>query len=193
MKLDQTYWDKRYIEMKTRWDVGSPTKPLKEYINQLKNKDARILIPGSGNGYEAEYLFKRQFHNTFVLDYSKTALNNFINRVPDFPNDQILEMNFFNLAGKFDIIIEQTFFCAIEIDQRHAYINKMSELLDRKGKLIGLFFDDIFNNQKPPFGASKNQYLKLLNSLFKISTFEECYNSIPSREGSEFFCIAEKI
>ena len=59
-------------------------------------------------------------------------------------------------------------------------------------KLIGLFFDDKFDNNGPPFGASKDQYLKFLLPSFNILVFEECYNSIKSRQGREFFCIAEK-
>ena len=57
---------------------------------------------------------------------------------------------------------------------------------------VGLFFDDVFNNDGPPYGAKKEYYLNLLSSYFNILTFEKCYNSIDSRIGNEFFCIAKK-
>ena len=50
------YWINRYKEERTGWDIGYPSTPLKEYIDQLQDKNLRILIPGAGNGYEAEYL-----------------------------------------------------------------------------------------------------------------------------------------
>ena len=192
MDIDKEYWEERYINLETGWDVGGPSEPLVEYFSQLRDKKLKLLIPGSGNGYEAEYLYENKFTNTFVLDYSDTALNNFKKRVPRFPVNQILKMDFFDLFGKFDLIIEQTFFCALDLSKRKAYINKMASLLNRGGKLVGLFFDDKFSNNQPPFGCSRNQYLKLLNYSFNILTFDECYNSIESRRSMEFFCIAEK-
>ena len=96
MYLDKDYWDNRYKNSETGWNVGYPTTPLVEYINQISDKEIKILIPGSGNGYEAEYLFKKNFSNIYVLDYSVTALENFINRVPDFPRNNIIEKNFFD-------------------------------------------------------------------------------------------------
>ena len=50
----------------------------------------------------------------------------------------------------------------------------------------------MFNNDAPPFGAPKELYLNLLSPYFNILTFEKCYNSIDSRLGNEFFCIAQK-
>ena len=61
MKIKDTetknYWTNRYSKAKTGWDIGYPSTPLKTYFDQLENKDLRILIPGAGNAYEAEYLF----------------------------------------------------------------------------------------------------------------------------------------
>ena len=186
------YWNSRYVNNQTGWDVGHLTTPLKEYFDQIHDKNLKILIPGSGHSYEAEYLFVNNFKNIFVLDYATTALKNFKKRLPKFPQNQILEMNFFDSCGKFDLIVEQTFFCALDINKRRDYINKVSELLTDKGKLVGLFFDDNFNNESPPYGANKNQYIELLSSKFNIIIFEKCFNSIHSRMNNEFFCIAEK-
>ena len=40
-------------------------------------------------------------------------LNNFIKRVPKFSKKQLLKNDFFDAQGKYDIIIEQTFFCGL--------------------------------------------------------------------------------
>ena len=192
MDLSMEYWNSRYVNEKTGWDVGCITTPLKEYFDQIHDKNLKILIPGSGSGYEAEYLFINNFKNVFVLDYATTALKNFKKRLPKFPQNQIFDMNFFDSYGKFDLIIEQTFFCAIDINKRLDYISKMSELLVDKGKLVGLFFDNNFRDESPPYGATKNQYIDLLSLSFNIIIFEKCFNSIPSRSNNEFFCVAEK-
>lgn len=65
MQLDADFWNERYSSQQTGWDIGSPSTPLKEYIDQLTDKDIRILIPGCGNAYEAEYLHQQGFSNVF--------------------------------------------------------------------------------------------------------------------------------
>ena len=192
MELNKQLWNQRYLDSNTGWDVGYITTPIKEYIDQIKNKEIKVLVPGSGNGYEAEYLYKLGFKNIFVLDYANQALENFKNRVNTFPKSNIYEINFFDLHQKFDLIIEQTFFCALGINLRTHYVNKMLELLNDDGKLVGVLFDDKFNNEGPPYGANFEEYKKLFKDRFLLKTFEKCYNSIPPRSSNEFFLIAKK-
>ena len=52
MKLNDKYWNNRYEKLETAWDVGKVSIPLKEYFEQISDKQQIILIPGSGNGYE---------------------------------------------------------------------------------------------------------------------------------------------
>ncbi|MNR35864.1 Thiopurine S-methyltransferase (TPMT) [compost metagenome] len=44
--LDQTYWDNQYQSNRTGWDLGEISPPLKNYIDTLKDKAIRVLIPG---------------------------------------------------------------------------------------------------------------------------------------------------
>ena len=53
MELGETFWNNQYNANTTNWDLGEVSPPLKEYIDQLTNKNLRILIPGCGNTYEA--------------------------------------------------------------------------------------------------------------------------------------------
>ena len=192
MLLNKDFWNNKYISSKTGWDVGEITTPLKEYFDQLNNKKVEILIPGCGNAYEAEYLFKNKFTSTFILDYSAHALNNFTKRIPEFPNEQILNDNFFHACGKYDIIIEQTFFCAIEKNKRRDYFVKMHDLLKPNGKLVGLLFEGDLNEDHPPFGGNKAEYKEYLDPYFNIKVFETAYNSIKARKGRELFMILIK-
>ena len=185
--LNKEFWNDKYISSKTGWDVGEITTPLKEYFDQLNNKKVKILIPGCGNAYEAEYLFKNKFLSTFVLDYSEHALSNFRKRVPEFSKKNLLNNDFFNAEGKYDIIIEQTFFCAIQKNKRRDYFVKMHELLKPNGKLVGLLFNDSLNEDHPPFGGSKSEYKNYFEPYFNIKVFSTAYNSINSRKGRELF------
>ena len=190
--LNNNFWNNKYLTSNIGWDVGEITTPIKEYIDQINNKRLKILIPGCGNSYEAEYLFKNNFFSTFILDYSEKALSNFVKRVPEFPKDQVINSDFFDVKGKYDIIIEQTFLCAIYKERRREYFDKMYNLLKPNGKLVGLLFDDPLNLECPPYGGSKKEYIEYFEPYFNIKVFETAYNSIISRKGRELFMILIK-
>lgn len=189
---DKNFWDDRYEKGDTGWDVGTITTPLKEYIDTLSDKKIKILIPGAGNSYEAEYLHKKGFESVYVADISETPLKNIKSRIPDFPSDSLLNEDFFNLHGTFDLILEQTFFCALDPSLRPSYSKKMFELLAPGGKLAGVLFDDKLNEDKPPFGGTKEEYISYFRPYFTILAFDRCYNSIPPRAERELFIILEK-
>lgn len=196
MKDTAQYWTQRYNNQSTGWDIGYPSTPLKEYIDQLIDKSISILIPGAGNAYEAEYLWKQGFLNVFVMDISEFPLKQFQERNPDFPKEQLLLEDFFKHQIQYDLIFEQTFFCSfVPTDEnRNRYANYMASVLKPNGKLIGVWFDIPLTSdlEKRPFGGDKNLYLSYLEPVFKTITFEQCYNSIPPRMGNELFGIFSK-
>lgn len=185
--LDSVYWTNRYESKNTGWDLGEISPPLKEYFDQLKNKEIKILIPGGGNSYEAEYLHKLQFKNIYVVDFTKPPLANIKKRVPSFPDSHLLHKDFFDVHMKFDLIIEQTFFCALSPSLRTNYVYKVTQLLEDKGKLVGVFFSFDLSKKGPPFGGDKEEYKTLFKHDYKIAILEACYNSTISRKGKELF------
>lgn len=190
--LSDKYWNKRYETNDFGWDIGGVSEPLKTYIEQLDNKNLKILIPGAGNAYEAEFLFNLGFKNVFVLDFAEAPLQNIKKRLPDFPDNQLIQQDFFEHNGQYDLIIEQTFFCAINPSLRAKYVQQMHSLLTPNGKLVGLLFNDILNIDKPPFGGNSEEYQKLFSDTFDIKKMEPCHNSIKPREGRELFVMMQK-
>ena len=192
MALTKGFWDDRYKNNDIGWDLGQISRPLKAYIDQLSNKNLKILIPGGGHAYEAEYLHNKEFKNVYVVDVSKIALSNIKERVPTFPEEQLILGDFFDIEMIFNLIIEQTFFCAIEPNLRPAYVAKSFELLSNNGKVVGLLFDAILNKNKPPFGGNKAEYIEFFIPYFNILLMEEAHNSHNDRKGKELFFKIEK-
>jgi thiopurine S-methyltransferase len=190
--FDKAYWEHKYENNKTGWNIGYISTPIREYINQLKDKNLKILIPGGGNSYEAEYLTDKGFKNVYVLDIVDQPLRNIETRLPHFPKNQLINQDFFGHTETYDLIIEQTFFCALSPPLRQNYVDKIYDLLNEKGKLIGLLFDFELTKEGPPFGGSLVEYIQLFYAKFEIKIFEKCYNSIKQREGRELFFIFEK-
>lgn len=157
------------------------------------NKNIKILIPGCGNAYEAEYLWDNGFNEVYVLDISDTVISGFKKRAPHFPVENIITKDFFKHKGKYDLIIEQTFFCAIIPKERKKYIKKVYDLLNPGGKLVGLLFNHDFGNDFPPYGGTKEEYLDYFKPFFQIKYLLTAYNSIKPRTGRELFINLIKI
>ncbi|MCS6794349.1 MAG: TPMT family class I SAM-dependent methyltransferase [Raineya sp.] len=189
--LNEDFWTQRYQNQQIGWDIGYISTPLQSYFQQLTRKDLRILIPGCGNAYEAEFLVKNDFQDITLVDISGFLVENLKKRFQAYPQVRIYHSDFFQHVGEYDLIVEQTFFCAITPDLRALYAQKMYELLAENGKLVGVLFDREFE-QSPPFGGSRAEYINYFQPYFNFKVFETCYNSIPPRAGSELFMILQK-
>jgi SAM-dependent methyltransferase len=192
MKLNRTYWEERYKKEEIGWDCGAITTPLKEYIDQLTNTALKILIPGAGNGYEFEYLIQKGFTNVYVVDYAPTPIQNLKEKLPQVAEEHFIQRDFFEIENQFDLIIEQTFFCALDVELRTKYVEKMHSLLRPNGKLTGLLFQFPLTEVGPPFGGSFDEYQQLFINDFHLKKMETAYNSIKPRKGNELFFIFTK-
>lgn len=191
-ELNSNFWNQRYLDQETGWDAGEITTPLKTYIDQLSDKSINILIPGCGNAHEASYLHQQGFTNTHLVDYAQLAIDSFLKRHPNFPASNAHCEDFFEHTGAYNLILEQTFFCAIDPNLRSHYAAQMARLLKSGGKLAGVLFIDPFTGEGPPFGGSVEEYKERFEEHFHIQTMEPCYNSIEPRSGREVFIILEK-
>jgi len=189
----QTYWNNRWLTQETGWDMGHASPPLIRFAQQLADKDISILIPGCGNAHEAVYLLDNGFTNITLLDISPLLVNDLIKRFFPYINKglQVICDDFFDHRGQYDLILEQTFFCALHPSLRNAYVKHMHELLRPHGVLAGLLFNKEIPDG-PPFGGTEAEYKLLFQSLFSIQEMEPCEDSITPRVGSELFFICHK-
>jgi len=188
----EEYWNHQYLQKATGWDIGYVATPFKNYFDQLKVKNIRILVPGAGSAYEVEYLFQQGFHQTYLLDISSAGIEKFRKRCPKFPTGNIFNEDFFQHNGTNDLIVEQTFLSSFPPARREEYVDKMYNLLKPRGKLVALLFNHHFLFEGPPFGGSEKEYKEMFNDKFDIIHFDQSYNSIKPRRGREFFILLRK-
>ena len=191
LPLDQTYWDNQYKANATGWDLGKVSPPIKSYIDTIENKEVKILIPGCGNTYEAEYLLEQGFTNVTVIDIAPTLVENLKQKFANHKSITIVLGDFFEHQGEYDYIIEQTFFCALPPILRQRYVWKMHQLLSNHGKLVGLLFNREFE-VSPPFGGNLKEYEHLFRNAFVFNSISLAKNSIPARENTELFIEFQK-
>jgi len=191
-QLSANYWNERYLNVNTPWDIGSISTPLQNYFDGLADKELRILIPGAGKAHEAIYLHRQGFSNVYVCDWAASAFDLLKEEVPDFPEEHLLVGDFFDLQLPIDLVVEQTFFCAIDPSLRTKYVQKMHALLEDQGKLVGLLFANEFNRPGPPFGGTAAQYRQLFAPYFDIIKLDIAPDSIKPRLGNELFMLLQK-
>lgn len=191
-ELDASFWNERWRTEQTGWDVGYASPPVTHYMDQYENKNAALLIPGCGNAYEAEYIVKKGFTNITLVDISEVAVSKLKNKFKGLSQIKVICEDFFKHKGKYDLIIEQTFFCAQVLERRKEYVEKMHSILNNKGRLAGVLFGVVFEKPGPPFGGEEMEYRVLFEPYFHIHKMEACYNSIPPRAGAELFINLEK-
>ena len=184
--LDKEYWDTRYQNQETGWDIGYPNPAITRYFESV-DKDAKILIPGCGNAYEGEALFKMGFSDITLLDFSPESRKNFLERVPDFPADNYIIGDFFSHNDSYDYVVEQTFFCAIDQQLRADYVRHMHSILSPGGILIGVLFNIPLFEDHPPFGGSEAEYRPLFADSFELKQIVPSIHSIPQRRDNELF------
>lgn len=186
--LDDAYWEARYRGHTDGWDLGGPSRPLKEFIERLTDKDRCVLIPGCGRGWEGQLMHDLGFTNVHLLDLTGEPYKDLLSNCPDFPREHLLIGDFFALEGTYDLILEQTFFCAIDPTLRSKYAEHMHQLLAPDGRLVGVLFDDPSPGKEPgspPYGGSITEYRALFGKHFGQVSIEPCTNSIPPRAGRE--------
>lgn len=71
--LDQNFWNSRWENGETGWDIGAVSSAIPEYFKHIENKEIRILIPGCGNAHEAELLLEESFKNITLFRHCSKA------------------------------------------------------------------------------------------------------------------------
>lgn len=186
-ELDASFWNRCWQSGQTGWDIGHASPPIVRFLENYPNKEATVLIPGCGNAYEAEWMADNGFRDITLLDIAEAAVARLKEKFRDRPQVKIINGDFFQHEGKYDLIIEQTFFCAQVLERRAEYVKKMASLLKEGGALAGLLFGKTFEMPGPPFGGEADEYTALFKPYFHIKKMEPCYNSIPPRAGAELF------
>lgn len=194
-QLDKRYWQERYRQKQTGWDAHTITQPLKAFIDQWNNRDAAVLIPGCGHGHEAIYLLEMGFTQIKVIDIAEEPLLHLRSKASEAIQSGKLTLvcaDFWEWQGQYDLILEQTFFCALDPALRAKYAMKMHALLKPGALLAGVLFQFPLTADGPPFGGNAEEYTNYFSPYFDIKTMEACYNSIAPRAGRELFIRLQK-
>ena len=192
--LDSSFWNSKYKEQDTGWDLGETTPFFEHYINFI-DKSKIICFPGAGYGHDPIF-YAENGYKVYAIEYAQTAAMHMIKK--NINNLHVLNSDFFQIDKSynnfFDIVIEYTFYCAFDPKLRNKYFDKIYNILRPGGEIIGLFLpinkDDLSG---PPFKISLNEIKNFIKNKFVIKDKYFTEHSIDKRKGNELFLRLQKI
>jgi len=178
------FWETRFRERVTPWDAGAAPAKLKEWLEG--RSAARVLIPGCGTGYEVR-LFAEYGHDVLGIDFADAALDAARRELGSL-SGLLKKSDFFALQGRFDLVYERAFLCALPRARWPDWGRSMARLVRPGGELAGFFYLDD-NERGPPFGISRAGLNALLLEAFERVEDQPVpdVQSIPVFKGREIW------
>jgi methyl halide transferase len=129
------------------------------------------LLTGCGRGYDP-IAFGKAGYDATGLDFAETGIASAKQELANTHPAPAGSVNF--VCGdffkhkpehKYDVILDYTFLCALQPEQRPAWAAQMAELLAPGGELVTLIFPIIEKEGGPPFAVSIDTFKELLTPL----------------------------
>ena len=188
-------WERHYEEKDLRWDLDEVAPPFEHLWKERNILPCKAIVPGCGAGHEVIFLAKKGF-NVTAVDYTYGAIkliesafekNNY--------SGEVLRQDFFKLDceynEKFELILEHTFFCAINPNMRQAYVETTKRILKAGGYLIGLFYETN-EDGGPPFNTHQKDIEKYFSDSFMIESLSKTSHSAEQRREKEWLAVLKK-
>jgi SAM-dependent methyltransferase len=186
---ESIYWEQRYQEQTTRWDLGQAAPAFVSLLNSEKKPNPGLTaVLGCGRGYDG-LLFAEHGFEVIGFDFAPSAIAQATSLAQATNSTaKFLQRDIFELAREFphafDYVVEHTCFCAIPPERRGEYVQLVRSLLRPEGELIALFFTHT-RPGGPPFGSTPAEIRQYFEADFEILSLEPVLNSVPSRQGEE--------
>ena len=188
-------WQRHYEEKDLGWDLGQVAPPFVKLWQEEKLPLGKVLVPGCGRGHEVVFLAENGFDVT-AIDFSSGAVTYLKNALKKRNLEgRILHQDFFSLdeshEGVYDLVLEQTFFCAISPKQRRDYVLNVSRILKPGGILVGLFYHTD-EQGGPPYNTTREDIEMHFSKKFEIQELDKTSLSTEQRKDKEWLGILKK-
>jgi SAM-dependent methyltransferase len=181
------FWNARYLKDDTPWDFEGIPEALRAFLKK-KGKGARVLIPGCGSGHEIT-AFAEAGYEVTAIDFAPFAVERARRMVGPALADRVLLGDFFHhdFPGEsFDVIYERSFVCSFTPDRRHAYRDRVAQLLKYRGLLVGFYYyNKPVLSEGPPFGFAWSTADDLFAQYFLLVKDDPVKDSLPLFAGRE--------
>ena len=188
-------WQGHYESNDLGWDLGEVAPPFVQLWKEEKLPVGKVLVPGCGRGHEVVFLAENGFEVT-AIDFSEGAITHLENALKERNlKGRVLHQDFFSLDdshdGVYDLVLEQTFFCAIAPRQRQDYALNVARILKPGGMLVGLFYHTD-KEGGPPYNTTREDIESSFSKNFEIQQLDKTSLSAEQRKDKEWLGILKR-
>eukprot|EP00904_Undaria_pinnatifida_P005885 jgi/Undpi1/2426/HiC_scaffold_13.g05807.m1 len=182
----EEYWSAG-VDVGDKWDTGTVSPALQKLLDEGVLPKGRSLVPGCGRGYDA-IAFGKSGYDSIGLDLSPSG----VVQAKALLAEQTEQLHgkvefrcgdFFKFSdkeeGKFDVILDYTFLCALDPSIRNDWADHMVSLLSPGGELVILIYPIVEEiavvlpevEDRTPFPVSE----EMVSDLFERRGLEAVY------------------
>ena len=177
------FWEQRYQEGRTGWDLGGPTPVFATF---LESPDAtqlvppgKILVVGCGKGHDV-LLFARHGFDALGVDFAPSAVQLGVRAAQQAgvsDKARFEQADIFDLPARypahFDYILERAGYCAIDPRDRQRYVETAAALLKPGGRILAQFFlGPQTRPGRPPFATTVDELKTSFAPHFEIERLD---------------------
>jgi len=185
-----TDWEGQYRKQETPWDKGAPSPGLVDWL-ETTGVASPVLVPGCGIGHDVRALAAKG-GDIVGIDIAPSAVRA-ATLLPRVGTERYELADLFDLPahlrGVFASVWEHTCFCAIQPEQRPAYVEAVHSALRPRGDLLAIFYLDPGQDspdEGPPFEVSLAELDRLFTPRFELQREWLPEHAYPGREGREW-------
>lgn len=185
--MSRDYWENRYQTGDMQWEKGAPAPGLLDFLAAHPElKHGTVCVPGCGTGHDVRAFAAAGF-DTCGFDLAPSAIRLAGEKtkasglkasftLADFLHDEPPQ--------QFDWLFEHTLFCAIQPEQREAYVSAVRRWLKPGGNYLAVNYF-LCEPDGPPWPTTRAELLKRFSPHFELLA-DWLPRSYPNREGKEW-------
>jgi SAM-dependent methyltransferase len=179
-------WEARYQSNDMPWEKGEASPGLVDFLAAHPDLTrGTVAVPGCGTGHDVRAWTQAGFR-AFGFDIAPSGI-----RLSEEKTRSAGLTATFQLADflrdeppfQFDWVFEHTLFCAIDPDERDAYVRAVLRWLKPEGQYLAVSYL-IPDKDGPPFGTSRDEQWQRFSPHFDLLQ-EWVPRSYPNRTGLE--------
>jgi SAM-dependent methyltransferase len=196
--MERSFWQTLYDGNDTPFDLRGPSAPFIDWLDAEKPRPGRAVVPGCGRGHDVLELARRGW-DALGIDFAPSAVRDATGNASraGLIGARFLEADIFALGPEhdaaYDLLFEQTCYCAIEPHRRDEYARIAARLVKARGWLAFVVYPVDGRAGGPPFNIGVEEVPLRFASAFELVQIGAPRRaSAPGRTGKELFALLRR-